>query len=405
MVFNKSQDSDTSNSSLFDVSNSSFLEKQIELKDFNLDSCLHNEQTSTLGEAVSPINSLPDYENTVKSSLIGQYPSSERGFQDDDESIYVINAKSRRNPRPFWMMFGIAVVLQIILCISNMTFNPQFTLQFKNDSPESRKLMSSISEGIKMISYLAKDLSVTINNSNSIFSDVNYVDTINTFSEDNVYQFDASQYCKYNTVNATKECFPTHGMDIFTSLVTDIGLQLGNVSKAEDPRKLAKSLVTTYSNLIETFDDRYYNKKNFTFTMMPIDLATIKVAHSLKNSQDYGKLMSHLATPVAFIHPVIWILLAVLCLTSLGTSKFSTFCQRNSFAYIMVTSVFVVVCFGITFFNWASRLWYFYRLNRLFHKVDIAHFKFSTGFFLMTIYYILYCLLLYRSIQAIRNTK
>ena len=406
MIYDRSQDSDNSHSSLFDSSNSTLniSEKQIELQDFNLSDCLPEAEHMDKDE-ISPSFrlGLPNYEDTVNSSLLGQYSNSNDAFPSEEEPTRTSSMRTgtMNFAKYIWRMFCIAIVLQAFLGFSYMMFLPQFSLQFRDDSPEARRLLSSISEGLKMISYLVKDLSVN----NNILNDINYIDTIDTFSDNYIYQFNAIQYCKYNTVNTTTECVSTNGLDIFTSLVTDIGLQLGNVSKAEDPRKIATSLVTTYSNLIDSLDEMRGNNTSHKFALAAIDFKTIEIAHSLKKSQNYGKMMSYLASPVNFMHPIIWMILGLSCFTLSGTSKFANFNQRNLFGYSLIMLVFLVLCFGITFFNWASTAWYFYRFNNLINKVNIAQFKFDTGFFILTTCVSLYVVLLYQLTQILRSKK
>lgn len=410
MIYDRSQDSENSHSSLFDSSNSTLniSEKQIELQDFNLGDCLPEAEHMDKNE-ISPSFrlDLPNYEDTVNSSLMGQYSNSNDGFPSEEEPMGTLSMRTgtMNFAKSIWRMFCIAIILQVFLGFSYMMFLPQFSLQFRDDSPEARRLLSSISEGLKMISYLAKDLSVTLNDNNNILNDINYIDTIDTFSDNYIYQFNAIQYCKYNTVNTTTECISTNGLDIFTSLVTDIGLQLGNVSKAEDPSKLATSLVTTYSNLVDSLDEMRDSNTSHSFALAPIDLKTIKIAHSLKKSQKYGKMMSYLASPVNFMHPIVWMILGLSCFTLSGTSKFATFNQRNLFGYSMIILVFLVLCFGITLFNWASTTWYFYRIHSLMNKVNIARFKLGTGFIILTSSVSLYAILLYQLTQILRSKK
>ncbi|CUM45542.1 uncharacterized protein AC631_04696 [Debaryomyces fabryi] len=407
MIYDRSQDSEISHSSLFDSSSSTLgISEKIELQDFNLHDCLPEADNTDKREiSLSPSLSLRDYENTVNSSLMGQFSNSNDGFHPEEEAIgsFSLRTRTKNFAKYVWKMFFISILLQLFLTYSYTMFVPQFSLQFRDDSPEARRLLSSISEGLKMISYLAKDLSVTLNDNNNILNDINYIDTIDTFSNNYIYKFNAIQYCRYSTANATTECVSTNGLDIFTSLVTDIGLQLGNVSKAEDPSKLANSLVTTYSNLVDSLDEMNNSKKNRTFALAEIDLTTIKIAHSLKKSQNYGKTMSLLSSPVNFMHPIVWMTLGLSCFTLSGTSKFSTFNQRNSFCYSIIIMVFLVICFGITFFNWATTGWYFYRISSQMNKVNIARLNFGSGFFILTSCVCLYVVLLYQLRQVLRS--
>lgn len=408
MAYDRSQDSEISHSIFFDSSSSTLgiSKKRIELQDFNLHDCLPEaENTDKRETSLSPSLSPQNYEDTVNSSLMGQYSHSNDGFHVEEEVMGSVSMKSgiKNFAKYTWKMFFIAIVLQLFLTYSYTMSASQFSLQFRDDSPEARRLLSSISEGLKMISYLAKDLSVTLNDNNNILNDINYIDTIDTFSENYIYKFNAIQYCKYNIANTTTECVSTNGLDIFTSLVTDIGLQLGNVSKAEDPSKLANSLVTTYSNLVDSLDEMNNSKKNRTFALAEIDLTTIKIAHSLKKSQKYGKMMSFLSSPVNFIHPIVWMILGLSCFTLSGTSKFATFNQRNSFCYSIIIMVFLSICFGITFFNWSTTAWYFYRISSQMNKVRVARLKFGTGFFILTSCVCLYVVLLYQLRQILRS--
>lgn len=126
---------------------------------------------------------------------------------------------------------------------------PQYILEMKHHTIKGKSLLSDILEGLTVLSYIAKDLSIYLN-LDSTFVNIDYNDVIDTFSDHNLFKVGFRGYCRINQNLNLKSCFNNNGIDLFGNLIKDIGYQLGDTLGCDNPEEIAESLEIALAQMI-----------------------------------------------------------------------------------------------------------------------------------------------------------
>lgn len=295
----------------------------------------------------------------------------------------------------FKQIFGLSLLLEVLTACTYLASMPHMALQFRENSTQGTVLLSSISEALKMISYLAKDLSVTLNDNENILKGLDYIKTIDTFSSDYIYLFSPFQYCRYSSKTLETTVVSTAGLDVFSSLVIDIGLKLGDISRAESSEKMAESLKITYSQTVSLLHKMFADEGK-KITLQKKDLAMLEVVNGLKSSETYGKAALLISIAINTLNPVLCICFFILLISPSHQKKWLQPIQNNFLAYLIPIMVLFVLSFGLLLCHWLSEILYYSKVSSFFNKMNIAKFSLSSGFIMLTVCIFFYVLTAYR---------
>ncbi|KAK6201569.1 uncharacterized protein RJT21DRAFT_114187 [Scheffersomyces amazonensis] len=166
--------------------------------------------------------------------------------------------------------------------------HPLYTFEITDKTISAKDSLSGIREGLKMISYVAQDLSISDYDNKSAN---NYLQQIDTLSTNNLYKVNFGGFCRFNKDTMKETCLSSNGIDIFSSLVKDIGYQLGEISKSDEPSKLGDSLSTTYSHALKTLDDIYTKSIKNDTGYTNLDTEALEIIHNIYQMEYYSTVL------------------------------------------------------------------------------------------------------------------
>lgn len=322
-------------------------------------------------------NELPTYEESLKRPV--PLPQQICAIPNGAKSTGSISIKE------FCKLLFILTALHTCVVLSYLAPLKHFSLRFKIDTPEAKSIMSSVTEGLKMVSYIAKDLSVTVNGKKNVLDEFAYLDTINTFTQNYIHEFYVFKYCRYDTTSEESNCTTTYGLDVFSGIIYDIGIQLGYVLKANNTSELGKSLVQMYSNTNSALDAIYRENKKHSLGISDTNLATLRIAHYLKLSETYGKFAVFVGVALNVFQTLVLVTLSVTTLAMTRLDNFSKHYQLRIYIAYRVGVLALTLSFWILLLYWTSEICY-YRLMKYFTlKLDIAEFRLEWGFALLNV--------------------
>lgn len=287
-----------------------------------------------------------------------QFKSSSGGFQFQNGSF---------KKSALYIMGGFLISLIVLiqnLSLMNDQTNPQFIISLRQGNNESMVMLSYMRESLKLATFFAQDFS---------FAEYADMDSIDTFDIGNEYHFYYDGYHKSN--NHSDYFVPFNGLDVFGSMVKDIGVQLSNVSKTEDPDKLMESLLSTYSFTINNIEEMYVDYKKTGVMARHFDKGKLKMGHQAYKMENYGKVMKNY--PVISLVVSLIACMALLLLTNLVF--FKTVGQRTLLTVAILQFGQVIVYFS----NYASQLHVYHKLNSSFDKINIAEIHVGSGYRLL----------------------
>lgn len=209
------------------------------------------------------------------------------------------------------------------------------------------------------------------------------LNVIDTISEDNRFYFNHNGYCKVNQVDKRRFCSYANGLDVFSVLVQDIGLQLGNLTHRNDTKELSASMVLSFNNAVKTFNTIYKKalKKEEGYT--DLDVEKLSYAKSLHKARRFS---SFSANATVFI-----IILSIASTLAIGNAllsftvenvKFFDWIQLNLGRYVLKLIAAVVIAQEIlnimVLFGEISML---KKYTRLFNSLEVAKFRPTWGFY------------------------
>lgn len=270
---------------------------------------------------------------------------------------------------------------------------PQLRLQVHDESAQGKKTLSTITEGLKMISYMAKDFGVP---DESLSSDINYIDTIDTFSTKNIFEFNTNGYCRYNTKTDEQYCSDANGVDVASSVINDIGIQLANYTKHENPAGMGKSLVKTYSHIVALLDALYSQAKGNKIEENSLKMEQLHVAHRLALMESYGKAISKV--------PTFTLLMSIISTFLLILMRFFFISDKSKYITWLMSSILVMEFshLALLFNRIVFQSMSFYKLITSLKKLEFANLQFASGYYFlwsMFIINIIVCAVIIRGLR------
>lgn len=249
---------------------------------------------------------------------------------------------------------------------------PQYKLHIVENTPKARSTLLSLRLGLKMISFMAGDMGI----SEMVSSDA----TIDTFSSQNVFSLNNRGFCRMNTETGDDYCVDANGLDVFSSLVTDIGIQLGNINPQQDSKAMGKSLdksITLIVDLFETLYDKALGDKEEENALKMQQLTTAHKINSLKN---FGNILA--------VAPFYSLALCVLMLIALSITRFL---GKHSYSNWTtgIIGLLVFLHFAVILSRFCTQLITHFRVSRSTKSFEIIKLQHSSGSLLLGIILVL----------------
>lgn len=272
-----------------------------------------------------------------------------------------------KSKKPFILT---SFVLSLLVMIQNMTLiknpSPQFSMNIQAGNNESALMLSNLRDGLQMISFLASDFSLSLSN-------YSLISGIDTFDESNVFKFDYQGYSRYDIEDGQHyRMHNSSGLDIFSDLVMDIGIQLSNVSNSQNPDNLINSLLVTYSHTIMNLDEMFWDGKATGVYTGYFDEKKLRLGRQAYRLEKYGKLMKKYPWVITGLSLLSFILVAFNVLLMNSKALLASNCAQ----FVQLT---------VTFCSWASQLRYHYKLTHTFSSSNIASLNFDSGFYYLQV--------------------
>ncbi|ODV94441.1 hypothetical protein PACTADRAFT_51277 [Pachysolen tannophilus NRRL Y-2460] len=320
--------------------------------------------------------------------------------------------KKKSGKKFFFISFLLLLVLYLIplklaifapTCRSSNGFCfPQLTVQLDDSSSEAEAALSSARDLLKVVSYIAIDLGTPIQNSNgdleiSMNNNANkkkiilgnqgnyltsddYLNTIDTFSVENIYNLNFLGYCRENLLNGATFCSKSHnGLDILSTLIRDAGIQLAKISKQENYGDMGDSFAVAYqvglSNFASANEIRNDNSNS--------NRATLQLLNQARLLNKIGVILPML-TLVQFgisIFNSIYMTILFLanCFSNLKFFNTSKNLKKHLGILLIFEFTVLVLCFLIS----ATEFEYIYKLSIVGHNTGIAIVRFGWGAYLL----------------------
>ncbi|RCK58809.1 Spore membrane assembly protein 2 [Candida viswanathii] len=123
---------------------------------------------------------------------------------------------------------------------------PSFQLKIQSDSIFAKNTFQLIQQGLKFATYLSNDLNIYINKT----IPETYLQRLDSSYDNNLYQFNVFGFCRRNEFANVKNCYNGEGINVVTSFIQDLGMQLGNLTSQSDPKTVSAKLVTLFYDII-----------------------------------------------------------------------------------------------------------------------------------------------------------
>lgn len=353
---------------------------------------------------------------------------------------YTVKLNSQRNDQYLFRKFVIVFVMWMLMLVFNMLgsysctgdllmpCNPQFQLQIHTKNVKGENILNKMQKGLEVILYFSKsvtsaeestgdtlasmvdgylhlgpstddgDQEAPINNHggldqrdmstifNLMLSGMNWLsgknnsEVIKTFSERLKFWFNFNGYCRYDTQTNDQFCDSTPGLDVFSSITKDLGLQFAKSSGEKDKQTISRRMVKIYQRMLKTLNESYLKLLHEKQKAAEYDMIEYRQVRSMRNAKRFGGYSSKV------------LLIAVLALI---------------LATIITGHVLLLYCFEIPFFTWfqthlnmvtrvlvgllmvfvllemsvlSGEIYLYQRLTTLFTRIPIANFRPAFGF-------------------------
>lgn len=326
----------------------------------------------------------------VQKILENEFSSSHLNLDSDSKKKQTTDSKKKNNRSLFFFsLAGFLLLIMILLlnsfgffsCSSKSPFKcfPQYTLKTNEKSEIAKTFLSGVREALKTISYLAKDLSVNMNAYTNFFStDFNYLNIIDTFSEHIVYKFNIVGFCKKNEFKNNEICFENIGLDIFSGLVKDIGMQLGIVAKAKNPLEIGESFLTFYYDALDKLTEIHEKAVNKEPGFENLNVEALSIISKFKLLKIFGKFMIIASFVSLSICLFVFLWTLIFTVTSIfNRSKFlNNHLKKIFFAVFFFMLLHLIVIVIIT----SAEFFFYNQLSLIISKFDILLFGKGAGF-------------------------
>lgn len=287
--------------------------------------------------------------------------------EDDVESFFTAGCKKPVKKSAVYVMGAFLVSLVVLiqnLALMNDQTNPQLEMTFQPSNNETDSMVAYIRESLKVATFFAQDFS---------FSQYADMDAIDSFDAGNHYEF---YYDGYHKISNHSDYFvPFNGLDVFGCLIKDIGVQLSNVSKAENPDKLMDSLLSTYSFAISNFEEMYVKYKRTGEMPRHMDETKLKLGHNAYKIENFGKLMNK--------YPLVSLVVSLVSCMSLLLLTNLVFFKPVGGRVLLTIGMVQLAQVVVYFSNYVAQFRFSCKLNSNLSKIDIAKAQVGSGYRLL----------------------
>lgn len=211
-------------------------------------------------------------------------------------------------------------------------------------------------------------------------SGTNHSEVTDTFSPRLSFWFNFHGFCRYDHERFSKSCESAPGMDVFSLVVRDLGIQFAVHADNEDPETASKRMVRIYQRMVDNLNDRYDKLLLDDNKAGEYNMKSYKDVRSLRNARYF----SEFSMVVVLIGLWASIIATVVCghllmLYSSESNYFQWFQRHMNF----VTKLLVVLTLGYFLMElptFLGDMYLYVKLRKLFTKLAIADFNIGLGF-------------------------
>lgn len=285
----------------------------------------------------------------------------------------------------FWFLWVVSCFTTLVCLLPGVTNTAMWLphLHLHIDKTYNLSWVSCLDEGLQIISYYATDL-------NGISRD-EY--NLETFSQ-NYHHFDFASWCRESPHTSDLACYRGNGLDIISSLVADIGTQVGEAGGVKNPVGFGFSLAKTFGSVISDIDQVYHATRNITGLMAvfgfrdlaaapfpPMDVDKLAAVHRLFATMKFGRAMKILKV----VHTAG---LFILCIAvTLNMWKGDSLGRRKVWAVAFILSL-MILCEICTFAICASETLFINKLSAAFRHYGII-FTMGCGYSFLAVEFLL----------------
>lgn len=259
----------------------------------------------------------------------------------------------------------------ILLCILPLLFGTSLWLAHISlalEPASDLEWTKTIDEGIELFSLFSSDLSgVSRHHTNTDFASIST----------NTYTFDFSSWCRKISDRKSVVCYRGEGLNIVSAFVTDIGAQIAEVGRSEDPRLFGQSLSLTYRRIIKELDQVFHFPERSS--NLDLDMSKLRIVHILHVYENLGQSLLTMrvghAILMLFVSMVIWSR-EVLMVRNIAVAYRCNLALRWIILVLLSGSVLLSCCF------FSSELILVFRLNAALKEHGI-HLSLGPGNILM----------------------
>ena len=305
-------------------------------------------------------------------------------------------SRQRLNPRFRAISVGILIISLLLTIFSLIASQscveldgwclPEVSVKIQETSDEGRKLLDQARAGLRLATYLAKDLAVhpsaedIKNEETEHISMSEFTETVDTFTNNYTFHFSYNGFCRESDIDHSRACLPAEGLDVLSCLVEDIGLQLGNVSKAHDGSKVAKTLVATFQKASIAFGAMWQLKNQHYVKGEDIKedahMAQLKAFHSAKTMQSFAKQQAWLSYASTYVSGFATLLFAFVVMAVYFPGRFTDSIQKHHRTPILVMAF---IQFAVQTYMVAGLIYYLHRVHKLGRNLEVAQVTTGSG--------------------------
>ena len=207
-----------------------------------------------------------------------------------------------------------------------------------------------------------------------------FTETVDTFTNNYTFHFSYNGFCRESDIDHSRACLPAEGLDVLSCLVEDIGLQLGNVSKAHDGSKVAKTLVATFQKASIAFGAMWQLKNQHYVKGEDIKedahMAQLKAFHSAKTMQSFAKQQAWLSYASTYVSGFATLLFAFVVMAVYFPGRFTDSIQKHHRTPILVMAF---IQFAVQTYMVAGLIYYLHRVHKLGRNLEVAQVTTGSG--------------------------
>lgn len=271
----------------------------------------------------------------------------------------------------------VTLVLSVIIFIQNLyllndSSNAQFQLEMKQGNNQSEEILSTMKNSLLMVSFLAHDFKAV---------SLDTIENIDTFDAGTKFDLYYKGYGKYKTNSSEISYYrETNGLDIFEDLINDVAVQVSRISKS-NTTALVNPLMKTFTHTVINVSEMYDEYKATDELPEHFDKDTLKLGKSAYNIEKFAKFMKNYPQISIIISFISTLLLFVL----VNVMLFRSDSKRLILGVIFAESLQTICLFC----SWASQYRFYYKLNKVITKFNLARLTIASGYTFLQIMLIL----------------